>query len=147
MIHAMRRICVCGVVVHVRQLINILVPFCSGLDLWFCEQFPAAGLVGGLVLFGERNTSMRGWLVDLVLLGERITSIITSHKSRASNPPICSPAIQHKDFWFCRNVENWRLFLTHPTDGDKCSTSKDTWDSLRSWFWVLKITSKIWVWE
>ena len=39
------------------------------------EQFPAAGLVGGLVL-----------------IAERYTSITTSHKSRAGNSSIRSPA-------------------------------------------------------
>ena len=36
------------------------------------------------------------------------------------------------------SVELWnrRLFLAHPTDGDKFSPSKDTWDSPRGWFRV-----------
>ena len=58
-----------------RQLIDISVSLFGRLGLSLREQFPAAGLVGGLVLFGERNTS-----------------IATSHKSRANNPSIRSPA-------------------------------------------------------
>ena len=50
----LRRVCVCGKVVHMRQFINISDPFCFGMDLWLREQFPAAGLVGGLFLFNER---------------------------------------------------------------------------------------------
>ena len=50
-------------------------PFCLGLDLRFREQFPAAGLVGVLVLFDDGNTS-----------------ITTSQKSRTRNPSFRNPA-------------------------------------------------------
>ena len=49
--------------------------FRLGLYLWSREQFPAAGLVGGLVLFDERNTS-----------------ITTSHESITSTPSMRKPA-------------------------------------------------------
>ena len=51
-----------------RQLLHISGSFCVDLDLWVREQCPAAGLVGGLILFNERHTS-----------------ITMSHKARASN--------------------------------------------------------------
>ena len=35
-------------------------------------------------------------------------------------------SIQRNDYCFCRTVGYWRLLLAHPTDGDKCSASKDT---------------------
>ena len=67
---ALRRICGCGDVVHMRQLVNISIFFfLGGLDFEFRELFPAAGLVDVLVLFDDCNTS-----------------ITTSHNSRASNP-------------------------------------------------------------
>ena len=50
-------------------------PFCSCLDLWFCDQFPAAPRVNDSVLFDERNIS-----------------ITTSHKSREGSPSILKPA-------------------------------------------------------
>ena len=49
-------------------------PFCLGFDVWFREEFPAAGLVGVLVLFNKRNTS-----------------ITTSHKSTACSPSSRNP--------------------------------------------------------
>ena len=55
-------------------------PFCLGLDVRSLSgsrrQFPAVGVVCG----------------DLVLFDERNTSITTSHKSKAGNPSIRSPA-------------------------------------------------------
>ena len=73
--------CVCVNVVHMRQLLKISVSLL--VWIWVCFEnsflshicFPGAGLVGVLVLFVERHTS-----------------ITTSHKSRAGNPSICSPA-------------------------------------------------------
>ena len=53
------------------------------------------------------------------------------------------PCIQRKDFWFCWTVRDWSLFLTHPTDWNKCMTSKNAQCSTRSRFWVFKISCKI----
>ena len=76
----LRRMCVCGYVVHIWQLNNIsVVPFsCLVLLLeWLPipHQFPGAGLIDLLVLFVERDTS-----------------ITTSQRSRAGSPSIRSPA-------------------------------------------------------
>ena len=35
-------------------------------------------------------------------------------------------------------MRNWSLFLAHPTDWNKCSASKNTQDTTRTWLWVLK---------
>ena len=67
--------CVCGNVVHMRTLINVSVFLLLGFG---CDSF--RDLAEGLV-FG-----------DLVLFDQRNTSITTSHKSKAGNPSIYSPA-------------------------------------------------------
>ena len=92
-------------------------PCCVGLDVRSLSesrrQLPAEGLVFGvLVLFDERNTS-----------------VTASHKSMATNPSIHKPASNEI---ISNSVELWDtdvLFLAHPTNRNKCSTSKDTQDS------------------
>ena len=71
--------CVCGNVVHMRQLLNIPV---SLLDLGvFRERFPVSPRLPDAVVARV-----------LILFVERNTSLTTSHKSRAGNPSIRSPA-------------------------------------------------------
>ena len=70
------------------------------------------------------------------------TSITTSHMSRAGIPSIRKPASSEKISDPVERWWSWRFLLTHPTDGDKCSTSQNTQDLSRSWFRVLKITRK-----
>ena len=67
-------------------------------------------------------------------------SLATSSKQLGTAPWILSLIC-------CSTVGYWRLLLKHSTIGDECSTSKNAKDSLRSWFWILKVTSKIWVLE
>ena len=57
---ALKRMCVCGDVVHMWQTIDqhLGSQIWLGLDLWFREQFPAAPWVGDSVLFDERDTSI-----------------------------------------------------------------------------------------
>ena len=50
-------------------------------------------------------------------------------RSRARGPDMRNPASNEMDFRLCRTVGYWRLFLGHPTDGDKCSASEDTQES------------------
>ena len=57
-------------------------------------------------------------------------------------------SIQRNDFWFCRTLGYWRLFLAHPTDWNECSTFKDKEHSSRvCFFWVLKVTAKSESWK
>ena len=51
--------------------------------------------------------------------------------------------IQRNDFSFCWTVRNWSLFLTHPTDWNKCMTSETAQCSTWCRFWILKISCKI----
>ena len=71
---ALRRICVCGNVVHTRQLINVSVSLLFGF-----------GFVTPRTIF----CCWVGWC--LVLFDECNSSITTSHKPRASNPSIRDP--------------------------------------------------------
>ena len=77
---ALRRMCVRWNVIQMWQRSTSRFPFRLVLDVFrerspVSHLFPDAGLVGVLVLFVERNTS-----------------ITTSHKSTTKNPSICSPA-------------------------------------------------------
>ena len=56
-------------------------------------------------------------------------------------------SIQRDNFRFCWAVWCWNLFHTHPTYKNKCSTSEDTQNSLRGWFRIFKVSSKVWVLE
>ena len=62
-------------------------------------------------------------------------------------PVFSQTSIQRYDFWFCRTVGYWRLFLANPAKKDKCSTPKDTQDYSRRWYWILKVASKVWFLE
>ena len=54
----LRTVCVCGDVVHMRQLINISGSLSFGTGFVSARTVSCCGLVGGLVLFDERNTSI-----------------------------------------------------------------------------------------
>ena len=56
---------------------------------------------------------------------------IRSHKSSAGIP-------SKDDFGFCWTVRHWSLFLTHPTDWNKCMASGNAQCSSRCWFWIFK---------
>ena len=73
---ALRRICVCGDVVHTRQLVNISISLLFGFGCVTPRTVSCCRIVVGvLALFDERNTF-----------------ITTSHKSRAGNTSIRNPA-------------------------------------------------------
>ena len=54
-------------------------------------------------------------------------------------------SIQRNNFRFRGAVTNWGVLFAHPTDRYKCSTSKNAQNSTWCWFWVFKISYKIWV--
>ena len=98
------------------------------------KQFPDASL--NPLLFPETS-----WVDDFLLFNECNTSITTSHKSRGRGSVHSQSSIQRNNLML--NCETLTLLLAHPT-WDKRSTSKDTWDS-PCWFWIFKVSSKIWV--
>ena len=108
----LRRMCVRRNVI--RQRSTTRCPFWLVLSLfreWFpvSHVFPDARLVGVLFFFVERNTS-----------------IATSHKSRASNPSIRSPASNEIN---SDPVELWDTDVSSlhiQRMGTKCTSSKDT---------------------
>ena len=51
--------------------------------------------------------------------------------------------IQGNDFWFGWTVRKWSLFLTHPTDRNRCRTSQNAQCSTWCRFWIFKIYCKI----
>ena len=96
---------------------------------FFANSFLLRVIVGVLLLFDERNIS-----------------ITTSHKSRAGNDSIRSPASNEMisdslelfdtDVCFLHIQLMWQM-----SDFQKHMKSR------RSWFWILKVASKIWVLE
>ena len=60
----LRGVCVCGDVVHMRQLINISGSLSFGVGFVSARTVSCCGMVGGLVLFDERisiTTSRKIW--------------------------------------------------------------------------------------
>ena len=49
------------------------------------------------------------------------------------------------DLWFWKAAKHWRLLLAHPTDRYKCSTTKNAQNAAWCWFWVFKISCKVWI--
>ena len=78
-----------------------------------------------------------------VLIVKRNTSITMNQRSRASSPSMRNPASKEM---ISDSVELWDTdvcFLHIQLTGTKCSTSKNTQDTSRGWFWVLKVISTI----
>ena len=100
-----------------------------GWILLFREQFLAAGWVGGLVRFDERNTS-----------------VTTSHQSWAGNTSIRSPA-SHEMISASGELWDPDVCFSHiqliGTDVRLPKIHKN----LPGWFWILKVASKIRVLE
>ena len=86
----LRRICVCGDVIHMRQLINISV-------------FPS---VWGWICDFANSFLLRDWLVVWYCSMNVNTSITTSHNSRARNPSIRSPEFNEM---LSDSVELWDI--------------------------------------
>ena len=107
---ALRRICVCGDVVHMRQLINISVSLLFGF---------------GFVISRTVSCCLIG-LVIQVLFDERNTSITTSHMSWSRSPSILKPAFNEI---IPDSVELWDTdvcFFHIQMMRNECSTSEDT---------------------
>ena len=71
-----------------------------------------------------------GWFLGIVRWTQHFNNHNPEIKSKESVHSWSS--IQQDNFRICRTVGYWRLFLAHPTDKDKCSTSEDTEKPTRS---------------
>ena len=131
------------------------------------RKFPWASLPCFAILFVERNTS--------ITMSQRSRAGNPSIRNPASNDMIsdsvelwdtdvCFLHIQLMVTFFKQGVNRQSNNTNHGfnainshakekktqqrisiIDGDKCSASKDTQDSFRGWFRVLKVASKVWV--
>ena len=96
-----------------------------------------------------RNSKQRRWFHSsfekLPLVRTSALPQCSRDREQMTHPDV----VQHQrnDFRLCRTVRHRNLFLAHPTHWDNCSASKNTQDTTRSWFWVLKVAAKSESWN